>query len=108
MENIKKELGLRIKSYRKEHGYTQEVFSSMIKLENKNLSGIEKGKRLPQTSTLLSMIKNGGIEPNFLLDFLYKSKKPYSSLDFEIIEHVINLSDEQKELIKNLIISFKK
>lgn len=105
---IKAELGLRIKSFRNEKKYTQEEFSSLIGLNQANLSNIENGKTFPDVTTLCSMIYKADIEPNYLLGFLRKENKIYSTLDFEIASLLSNLPTDSKKHIKELILSLQK
>ena len=53
------------------------------------------------------MISNGGIEPNYLFDFLRKNKNTFSSKDLDIMNLIINLSDKQKDTLVALLSNFK-
>ncbi len=105
-ENIKKTIALKIKSYRSQKGLTQEMLASIIGSEQKNFSRIENAKVLPETLTICKLIAKGGISPEYLLGFLSeKTIKEYNTIDFEIIDLLIKLSDETKLHIKELILS---
>ena len=104
---IKRILGTKIKSFRKSKGYSQDEFGSIIGLEQKNLSRIENGKAFPDIKTLCMIICKAKAEPNFILGFLNHNKKSYSSLDFELLNLIIETPDQTKEAIKNLLISLK-
>lgn len=96
----KLELGLRIKSYRNQNNLTQEEMSSIIGLEQSNLSNIETGKTFPDMTTLCQIINKANIEPNYLLDFLLREKPHFQSLDLEIVNLLINVPNESKIYFK--------
>ncbi len=50
--NIKKEIGEKIKRYRRRHKYTQEKLSELIDISSRNLSNIELGISYPKPETL--------------------------------------------------------
>lgn len=102
-EQLKKDLGLKIKSIRNSKNYTQEQFCELIGLEQPNLSNIENGKNFPDITTLFSIIKNAGVEPNFLFSFKSEDAAQASNLDYEILDMLINLSEESKIRVKNII-----
>lgn len=104
----KKALGHRIKAYRNNKNYTQEHFCEIIGLEQPNLSNIENGKNFPDIITLFALIESGGIEPNYLLDFLREDNSSYSNLDLEILSLLINLPEKSKIHLKNFLINLKK
>lgn len=105
---IKKELGLRIKSFRNEQNLTQEKFISIIELEQANLSNIENGKAAPKLETVCSIINKFNLEPNYLLDFLRNEHTAKNSLDFEIIELLISLPYEVKKHFRDFLKSLQK
>ena len=94
MSDVKKIIGLKIKSYRKSKKLSQDSFCSIINLEQKNLSRIENGLAFPDTSTVCSLLENTGLEPDYLFGFLNKKDKNYSSIDFEILELLIDLPEK--------------
>ncbi len=95
-QQINRQLGLRVKAFRKANNLTQDAFGAMIGLEPGNVSNIERGITFPSKTTLCAMIEKAHIEPNFLLGFLYNDTKPYSSIDFEIVEKIIDLPEKAK------------
>lgn len=103
IQQIKKEIGQRVRIYRTHHKYTQEQFCEIIDLEQSNLSNIENGKNLPDIKTLFSMLENGRIEPNFLFGFFNQKFDQYTPLDYEILNMLLNLPIEAKIRIKNII-----
>lgn len=105
---MKYELGLRIKSYRKDKKLTQEDLTAIIGLEQSNLSNIETGKSFPEFFTFCSFINNTNVEPNYLLDFLRSDKTSYNSLDFEIINLLIKMPNETKKHFRDFLIALQK
>lgn len=103
IEQTKKELGLRIKAYRTSKNFTQEQFCSIVNLEQPNLSNIENGKNFPDFNTLCAIIQKTDIEIDFLLGFLKADKTKYHSIDYEILDLLLNLPEESKIKIKNVI-----
>ena len=105
--NIKKELGLRIKSYRKQIGKTQEEFSFLLGIEQANLSKIENGKSFPNILTLCAIVEKTSVSTDFLLGFLKKDIEKRSSIDEKIFELVVDLPEEVKINLKNLLFSIR-
>ncbi len=50
--NIKKEIGEKIKRYRKKCGFTQEKLAEVVDISSRNLSNIELGISYPKPETL--------------------------------------------------------
>ena len=105
---IKAEIGLRIKAYRCQNKLTQEEFSSIIGLEQSNLSNIENGKKFPDITTLCAIIEKNKIEPNYLLGFLNNNTNKFDSIDFEIINLLINLPEKSKIFFKQFLESLNR
>lgn len=105
--DLKRELGLRIKSFRKLNNYTQESLGALIGLEPTNLSNIELGKSFPSIQTICALINKAKIEPNYLFGFL-TNNTTLKSIDYEIIESLLGFSLETKIHCKNLLDSLKK
>ena len=108
IEQIKKEIGLRIKSYRLSNKMTQERFGDLINLNTANISNIENGKSHPVFTTICSLIEKAGIEPNYLFSFLIKDNTNYSSLDIEIMDKIVELNEKQKNVLKVFLEEFIK
>ena len=103
LETAKKEFGLRVKSYRNSRNLTQEQFCSLTDLEQANLSNIENGKTYPGFMTICTMIEKGGIEPDFLFRFLGSNSVKYDTIDYEIMNILVTLSEPAKKNIKNIL-----
>ena len=105
-KKIKKQLALRIKSYRKEKGLTQDEIATSIGFEQKNFSRYENEKTLPDTITLCKLISKTSMTPDYLLGFLSDNKE-YSNLDFELLELLISLPKEAKLSLKEFLTALK-
>lgn len=103
INELKAQLGNRIKSLRTKRGYTQEQFCEIINLDQSNLSNIENGKTFPDMSTVFSMINKANIEPNFLFGYTEDNKIKYTPTDYEIINLIVKLSEETKIKLKSII-----
>ena len=103
LETAKKEFGLRVKSYRNSRNLTQEQFCSLTDLEQANLSNIENGKTYPGFMTICTMIEKGGIEPDFLFRYLGSNSVKYDTIDYEIMNILVTLSEPAKKNIKNIL-----
>lgn len=55
--NIKKELGEKIKRYRKKRGLTQEQLAEMVEISARNLSNIEIGISFAKAETLEKILE---------------------------------------------------
>ena len=68
MADIKKLLGKRIKELRKSKNYTQEKFSELLDMDQRNLSAIECGINFP-TKHFIEMAKVLDVDIKDLFDF---------------------------------------
>ena len=50
--DIKKEIGEKIKRFKKKHGFTQEKLAEVVDISSRNLSNIELGLSYPKPETL--------------------------------------------------------
>lgn len=107
-ESIKREIGLRIKSYRVNNNLTQEQFCSIIDLEQPNLSNIETGKTFPDMTTLCAIFEKSDIEPNYLFNYNPSKKHSSTSIDLEIFNLLIDLPKDKKEKLKEFISMIQK
>ena len=101
-------LGLKIKSFRKEKGFTQEKLSELLSMDISALSKIENGKCFPSLETICKFMEILNIAPNDLFDHVLAEPKNSNIKDDIVLEKVRQLSykDKQKilkfiELIKN-------
>ncbi len=106
---LKKHIGARIKSFRKQNNMTQNDFCEIINLEQNNLSNIENGKTFPDIKTLCAMFESAKINPNFLLGFLNNNENDkYSNIDFELLNIIIDMPTKTKEKLKDFLVSLNK
>lgn len=103
---IKKELALRIKAYRKSKNLSQDEFGALIGFEQKNISRLESGRSMPETKTICKLLE-AGIDSSYLFGFINTRNESYSSEDFEIVNLLINLPEKAKEHFKSFLLSLK-
>lgn len=107
-EKTKKEiLGLLIKNERKKQGLTQDKLSSLINIDAKNLSNIERGNNFPAFNTFCKIVEVLEIEPNYLLNFIEFKKLKQNPIDLELFENFKSLSDKTKIKINELITTLR-
>ena len=104
--DIKKQLGLRIKQIRQQHGYSQEQFAERLGIAPRTLCGIELGKNFFTADTLEKILEVLEITPQDL--FKINHLQPQEDLVDEIISFVKNIKDREKiEIIYKIIKSFE-
>ncbi len=102
-DNTKKEaLGSLIKKEREKQKFTQEKLSSLINIDQRNLSKIEKGKSFPSFSTFCKIVEVLKTEPNYFLKFIQFNKIKDNELDIELYENIRVLPDKIKVKILEL------
>ena len=103
INELKAQLGNRIRTFRNKKGYTQEQFCEIISLDQSNLSNIENGKTFPDMVTIHSMINKANIEPNFLFGFTNDDGIKYTQINYKIFDMIIKMPKETKVKLKNII-----
>jgi len=68
MENIRKQLGENLKSYRDRAGLSQEKLGQMCELDRTEISLLERGLRFPRLDTLVKLARALELEPGRLLE----------------------------------------
>lgn len=91
MTENRKELGQRIQAIRKRAGMTQEKLASLVPMEEKSLSRIERGIHYPSIETLETIAAALGVR--FVDFFDYLDKKSDEEMRAEIRAWVARLSD---------------
>lgn len=76
MNNIKKQLGKRIKYYREIRGLTQEALAEKLDFNCRSLSFIECGTNFITASTLDKLCSLLNVTPKQLFDFEYLPEHP--------------------------------
>lgn len=105
---IKSLIGLKVKSLRTSMNLTQEEFGEIIGLEPANLSNLENGKAYPDIKTLINLISNTDMTPDYILGFLKDGEgEKYTSVDFDILSLLINKPVQTKEFFRDFLKSLK-
>ncbi|MBS6603506.1 MAG: helix-turn-helix transcriptional regulator [Brachyspira sp.] len=97
-------IGKKIRSLRKQSGFTQEQFSEKIGIEPAPLSNIENGKSYPSMQTVLKVFKEFNITPDKFFDCEYY--KNDNELENEIIEIIKKQSGDKKQILYRIIKCF--
>ena len=66
--DIRRQVGLNVKRFRRQKGWSQEEFAFECELHRTYISGVERGVRNPTVLVLKKMATALGIEPGRLLD----------------------------------------
>ena len=103
---LKRLLGIAIRTERKRQKLTQEQLGGLINLDFNNLSRIEKGKNFPSFETFCKLVKALNVMPNDLLSFIPFTGEEKTMPDFEFLNDFNslpeNLQSNIKELVKHL------
>ena len=102
MEDIKKQLGLRIKELRLSKSLTQEALAEKINISAKSLSQIELGNNFVSAETLNDLCNALNITPKNLFDFNYIDLKETDAID-EISCRLKNNPNLLKQIYKIVI-----
>ena len=105
-ENILNTIGNKIKQARVSKSYTQEFVAEKVDVSTDLIRNIENGRNVGSVPTLLNLCNFLEISPNFLFDELLTYKEP--TLDTKLITYISNLSEESKNLLKEIIIHIDK
>lgn len=102
------EMTFRIREARERAGLTQEELATKLGVKANTLHGYEAGKHDPKSETLAQISKICGVTVDYLLglendDGTISDEKPANSTRSELIELVINLSDDEAEYILGLV-----
>lgn len=96
--NIKKELGEKIKRFRKLRGLTQEQLSEMVDISSRNLSNIEIGASFVKADTLEKILDSLNISSEEL--FSNNHIKSNIELLKEIDNYISKVKNDNKTLGK--------
>ena len=105
-EDILKTIGNKIKKIRLSKRYTQEYVSENIDISTDLLRNIENGRNIGSLPTLLNICNFLEISPNFLFEELLTFKE--DTLDTNLISYISDLSSEDKNILKKIIIHIDK
>jgi len=105
-DDVLKILGKKIKQTRLSQKYTQEYVAESIDISIDLLRNIENGRNIGSVPTLLNLCNFLNISPNCLFSELLTFKE--DTLDTFLVSTVKNISKEDKELLKQIIIHIDK
>ena len=105
-DDVLKVLGKKIKQTRLSKKYTQEYVSDNIDISIDLLRNIENGRNIGSIPTLLNLCNFLNISPNFLFSELLTFRE--DTLDTFLISTIKNISKEDIELLKQIIIHIDK
>lgn len=94
--SLKKDFGLRLKTLRKQKGYSQEKFSEMINVAQNTLSNIENGIHFCSADTIEKIANALEISPQDLFNF--GQKNPQLKLLDNINETLANNPDRINDI----------
>ncbi len=96
--DLKKEIGEKIKRFRKKRGLTQEQLAEKIDISSRNLSNIEVGGSFPKTETLENLLNalNISTEELFANDHIKSKEELMEQINF----YIDSAKDDRKTLEK--------
>ena len=105
-EDILNIIGSKIKQVRLSKKYTQDYVSENINISIDLLRNIENGRNIGSLPTLLNLCNFLEISPNYLFKELLTFKE--DTLDTNLISYISDLSPEDKDILKKIIIHIDK
>lgn len=103
-------LAKRLKELREENQYTQQEIANKIGLTKGAYGCYERGKSIPDAKTLLQLADIFDVTADYLLGRV-DNKKPLEDIsekEQKAIELIEQLTDEELELIMNMVFGLKK
>ena len=82
-------LGERIKTARKEHGFTQTAFAEKIGMKQNSIARIESGSRIPSETVIKAICREFGISYNWLVNGVEPMKMPAAEADMGKLERIM-------------------
>ena len=105
-DDVLRVLGKKIKQSRLSKKFTQEIVAENVDISIDLLRNIENGRNIGSVPTLLNLCNFLSISPNFLFSELLTFKE--DTLDTFLSSSIKNISKEDKELLKRIIIHIDK
>lgn len=105
LETDKKNLGQKIKLYRKLRKYTQSELAEIVGLNEKQISRIEAGQNYPTYQTFAKIIN--ALEIN-IADFLVEENLVLNYIEKELISIIKNSSEKELKIYLDIIKPLKK
>lgn len=93
MENVKEQLGLRIKEFRKNKGLNQAELSEIISVDAKHISRLETGATFPSPATLEALAKAFDVQIKELFEFEHLTEGRES---IQLIEKLLKGAGDDK------------
>lgn len=106
MLNLKEKLGIRIRKFRKELGYSQEKLAELIGMDIPNLSNIERGKRFMTAETLEKLAISLKTTERELFNFNEIEPSKYYHQDINAILNYFN--EDELEFTLNFLKNYLK
>lgn len=102
-ENLKQEIGLRVKAARKLRGMTQADLAGVIDMSFESVSNLERGKTGASIGTLSNMADALSVELKYFFDFAPNNlSSRRSRLLSELDATTLEVDDDKLELITDL------
>lgn len=105
-DDVLKTIGKKFKQVRLSQKYTQEYVSENIDISIDLLRNIENGRNIGSIPTLLNLCNFLKVSPNYIFSDLLTFEEP--TLDTTLKSYIKNISKEDKELLKQIIIHIDK
>lgn len=105
-DDVLKTIGNKIKQARLSNQYTQDYVSEHIDISTDLLRNIENGRNIGSIPTLLNLCNFLKITPNYLFSDLLTFEE--KTLDTDLKTYFNQLSEENKALLKEIIIHIDK
>ena len=104
--DIKQVIAENIRKFRLEKGYTQDYVAEQINVSTDLLRSIENGRNIGSITTLLNICNFLQVSPNTLFAELLNFKE--DTLDSSLLNLIHQLSKEDKNILKEIIIHIDK
>lgn len=105
-DDVLKTIGKKIKNSRLSQKFTQEYVAENIDVSIDLLRNIENGRNIGSIPTLLNLCNFLKISPNYIFSELLTFEE--STLDTTLTSFIKDISKEDKELLKKIIIHIDK
>jgi len=103
MENMKRSIGLRIKSLRMAKGITQEAFAEKCDISSRAVSNIERGKNFPSFDTLATIAGILECSLSDILDTPAGGNMRRAAQEAEALALIKSLPDDKMEMAVKLL-----
>ena len=105
-EDVLKIIGKKFKKARLSKKFTQEYVAENIDISIDLLRNIENGRNIGSIPTLLNLCNFLKLSPNYIFSELLTFEEP--TLDTTLTSYFKSLSEENKDILKNIIIHIDK